>query len=160
MTRAPSNRPAPAFRRYIAGDAALITPRTVLAAEHAAVRDDFLHGGAIPPGRAWTMTWRGLPVACAGFSEVWEGRWIAWSFIGELPARLWPALTAETARLIAELRERYGARRIEANTPVDFVGGHAWLRRLGFEFEGIARAFGPDGSDYAVYAIAGGQGGR
>jgi hypothetical protein len=148
-------RPDVQFRRYIAGDAALIPSRDALAAEQDAVRDEFMTGAAVPPGLAWTMTHRGMPVACAGFAPVWEGRFIAWSLIGPIDMRQWAALAREVRARIAQLRAGGLARRIEASAPIAYAPAGVWLKALGFEFEGVARAYGPDGADYGIYAITG-----
>lgn len=153
-------RPNVQFRRYIAGDAALIPSRDALMAEQDAVRDEFLTGAAVPPGLAWTMTCLGMPVACAGFSPVWEGRWIAWSLIGPIDLRQWAALARQVKAEISWMRDSVKARRIEATAPMDYAPAGVWLRNLGFAFEGVAKAYGPDGADYGVYAITGGRDGH
>ena len=73
----------------------------------------------------------------------------------------------ETFRLIATLghvsqaAERLGqsqpaltkcVRRLEADTALGFGSGSRWLRMLGFEDEGVSRAFGPDGADFRRFA--------
>lgn len=45
-----------------------------------------------------------------------------------------------------------GYRRIEANVLVDFAGGHAWIRHLGFQVEGTRRAAWVDGRDVVMYS--------
>lgn len=143
------------FRRYIAGDAALIPSRAALLAEQDAVRDEFLTGAAMPPGLAWTMTARGMPVACAGFAPVWDGRWCAWSMIGDIDMRQWAALARQVKAEIGRLRRSVKIRRLEASAPMDYAPAGVWLRNLGFAFEGVAKAYGPDGADYGIYAITG-----
>ncbi len=139
------------LRRYIAGDAGLVTPRADLINEAGAMDRAFLDGRAVPPGEAWTLTDRLEPIACGGLAPVWPGRFIAWTWIGTVRPRHWPVITRLCARGLTDAFEA-GARRIEATTPVRLAAGAAWLERLGFAREGLARAYGPAGDDYWLYA--------
>ncbi len=139
------------LRRYIAGDAGLVTPRATLIAEANGMDRAFLDGSACPPGEAWTLTDRMEPVACGGLAPVWPGRFIAWTWIGVASPRAWLAMRKACLAGIDRAFEG-GARRIEASTPADLPGGCHWLDRLGFEREGLARRYGPDGTDYWIFA--------
>lgn len=150
MTRA-----KPVLRRYVAGDVNLITPRGEFAAEADAV-DARLRAGGRPPGQAWTVQLRGEPIGCGGLFEAWPGRWIAWTWIGDVPfsARAFVALSCRHA-IEAAIAE-HGARRIEAHARWDVPWARRFLERLGFALEGRAVGFGPDGADYASYALIAG----
>lgn len=139
------------LRRYIAGDAGLVTPRAELIAEATALDQAFLDGRACPLGEAWTVTDRLEPIACGGLTPVWPGRFLAWTWIGSPSPRGWAAITHACERQLTVAFEN-GAMRIEASTPVGLEAGGRWLERLGFQREGRARRYGPAGEDYWLYA--------
>jgi hypothetical protein len=43
-------------------------------------------------------------------------------------------------------------RRIEATVDVGFTEGERWMTLLGFEYEGLMRAYRPDGQDMLMFA--------
>lgn len=145
------------LRRYIAGDVNLIVPRAAVAHEFAA-QDAALKAGATPPGLAWTVQIDGLPIGCGGLVECWAGRWMAWTWVGDVPvgARKFVALACRGG--VETVIRDHGARRIESHVPVTMPMARRFNERLGFELEGTARAFGPDGSDYWTLALIVGKG--
>lgn len=142
------------FRRYIAGDAALVSYRQPLAREAEGLEG--LLAGALPPGPAWTLSSDGLVMGCGGLAPVWPGRVIAWTYIGNLDRRGWMKVARMCRVAIASAFDGGLAGddvvRVEAHTPADFPPGARLLEWLGFECEGLARRWGPDGSDYVAYA--------
>jgi RimJ/RimL family protein N-acetyltransferase len=140
------------LRRYVSGDVNLITPRAAVAHEFEA-QDAALKAGATPPGLAWTLMDRKMPVACGGLVECWRGRWIAWTWVSDLRFSVRrPAGEACRDGVALAVRE-YGARRIESHVPVAMPMARRFNEKLGFRLEGVARGWGPDGSDYWAMAL-------
>lgn len=88
------------------------------------------------------------PIACAGLMEFWTGRAMAWSFIGAQAGSHMIALT----RAVRDHLEGSPYRRIEAYVDEGFDAGHRWVGLLGFEAEGLLRAFLPDGRNQVLYS--------
>ena len=146
-----TERPVYSLRRYVAGDVNLITPRAAVAHEFAAL-DDALKAGATPPGHAWTVQASGMPIGCGGVMECWTGRWLAWTWIGEVPFSGREFMRRACMGGI-QTAIKHGARRIESHVPLSMPLARRFNERLGFKVEGVARAYGPDGSDYWTLAI-------
>ena len=125
------------LRRYIAGDVALVTPRLIVAHEAEAL--DTTIGLGVPAGKAWTATLDGKVLGCGGLVKAWAGRFLAWTWIGDVPFRVRPEMEAYCAGAIAECFANDGATRVEAHTPVGHTLGQRFLKRLGFIAEGVAQ---------------------
>lgn len=102
-------------------------------------------------GPAWTGEIAGAVVGCAGFRLIWPGRATAWALIGRIPPAEWVRVTAKVRAELAAAHAA-GHRRIEATVTTGFGPGCRWVRILGFEVEGIARAYDPSGNDHFLYA--------
>ena len=55
-------------------------------------------------------------------------------------------------RRVSDFLDRSDVDRIETGVRESFKAGHRWAKMLGFQAEGLMRRFGPDGSDYQMYA--------
>lgn len=98
------------------------------------------------------MTWSAVDDTgvrgIGGLHPQWDNRAIAWMLIGcDLKQHFIPLHRAVRKMLI-----RAPFRRIEATVDVGFTQGHRWMRMLGFEMEGLLRAYRPDGGDQVMYA--------
>ena len=103
-------------------------------------------------GPAWTVTHGNRVIACAGFALVWNGRAVAWCLLArDIPRTCWVAMHRAVVKRMRELPE-LGVRRVEADVLFDFEAGERWVRLLGMEFEGVMRAYGPDGRAYSRFA--------
>lgn len=103
-------------------------------------------------GPAWTGRHQGRVIGCAGFALLWQGRAAAWCLLApDIPRPAWLGIHRAVAARMAQL-PALGVRRVEAEAQFNFLPGNRWLRLLGFELEGLARRFGPDGSDFNRYA--------
>lgn len=140
------------LRRYISGDVNLITPRAAVAHEFEA-QDAALKAGATPPGLAWTVQVAGLPIGCGGLVECWKGRWLAWTWVGEVPIGGRRFIERACRGGVETVIRHHGARRIESHVPLTMPMARRFNERLGFQLEGVACAFGPDGSDYWTMAL-------
>jgi hypothetical protein len=108
--------------------------------------------GLAVPGLAWTGVVAGQVAGCAGFLPQSPGRCIAWALIGrDVPRPAWLAITRQVLRGLAEVRRR-GFWRVEAVVHVGFAPGCRWVEMLGFEIEGLMRAYDPARGDCLLYA--------
>lgn len=93
----------------------------------------------------------GEVVCCAGLAQWPDLPHIAtaWAFVNRnISGGAFLAVTkASMAMLDGAMQHR-----IEALCRADLEPAQRWLRRLGFDYEGIARRYGPDGSDFMRYA--------
>ena len=107
---------------------------------------------AAAAGPAWTGRWDGRVIGCAGFALLWPGRAQAWCLLDiEVPRRAWLGIHRAVRERLAQAPS-LGVWRIEADAAFGFTEASRWLDMLGFEREGIARRFGPDGSDFIRFA--------
>ena len=99
---------------------------------------DMLHGA----GPAWTGRIGGAAI----------GRAEAWCFLSDgIPRRAWTALHRAVAARVPQLAA-LGVHRVEASTAVGWPPGRRWLELLGFDCEGVMRAYGPDRRDFLRFA--------
>jgi hypothetical protein len=99
-------------------------------------------------GPCWTVRYGGRVIAAGGVRVIWQGRGEAWAFVGDVPRRVWPALHRLVRRALDRLAADLGLRRIEAACAYGWPPGRRWLSLLGFQEEGLALAYGPDGRDF------------
>ena len=103
---------------------------------------------------AWTVFRDGIPICCIGIEPRWPGRGAAWAFFSDhadLRDHLWIARTIKNR--LSVLRCSLGLRRLEATTIAGWEPGERWLQRLGFQAEGVLRAYDPLGRDHRMYAL-------
>lgn len=98
-------------------------------------------------GEAWTGMSDGGPIACAGMIELWEGRAYAWAYLTDIRGH---AKAVHRAVLEALARGRW--RRVEMAVDPLHAAAKRWAAHLGFEREGVARAWTPDGRDVEIWA--------
>lgn len=87
-------------------------------------------------------------LACSGVVRVWPGRDMAWALISAHAGKRF----VKIYRAIKRFLELHPTRRVEATVDVDFEEGHRLMKMLGFEYEGLVRAYMPDGRDMCLYA--------
>lgn len=90
----------------------------------------------------------GEVIAIAGIAERWEGNGTAFALVSCDAGRHMRVVV----RAIAGFLEQAPWRRIEAAVDVGFDAGERMMRMLGFEREGLARAYTPTGGDCWIYA--------
>lgn len=85
----------------------------------------------------------------AGIVPSWRGTGHAWAWLTRDWKRHARAITNEVRRVVWE----NDLPRLEMAVRVDFKPGWRWAERLGFQLETpLARKWGPDGLDYALFA--------
>lgn len=87
------------------------------------------------------------PLACAGISELWPGRAMAWA---ALDYDAGPVLREITKACRVEL-DRCPYKRIEMYVRPGVVAAVKWAKMLGFELESRMQYGAPDGTDLLVY---------
>lgn len=98
-------------------------------------------------GPAFTAVDDGVVIGCAGVVRMWENRAHAWALLGRDSGRHFVAIYRGIRRFL----DMHDARRIEATVDARFDAGHRLMAMLGFEREGLMRAYLPDGRDVVLY---------
>lgn len=75
-----------------------------------------------------------------------------WAYGTPRMTRAVPAMTRFMVGEMVPTLVARGVHRCEVRTAVDHDLSHGWLEGMGYEREGIARGYGRNGEDYAVYA--------
>ncbi len=103
-------------------------------------------------GKCITGLVDGVIVGCGGIDELWPGVGEVWLFLSYGVDRF-PIRSYEVIRQgLLELIEHNDLWRVQAWGRVGFSQAHTLFRHLGFEVEGIARKYAPDGVDCILYA--------
>tara|TARA_R110000765_G_scaffold107257_5_gene198033 strand:+ start:201 stop:665 length:465 start_codon:yes stop_codon:yes gene_type:complete len=116
----------------------------------------FLFGGHIHNlallGHSVSVIRNGHLLGSGGIFPVWDGMGEAWV----LPAANVKKNKKVFVKLIRENMERlsdeYGFRRIQATARADAPIAQRFLEFLGFEREGLLRAYGPDGANHVLFS--------
>lgn len=91
--------------------------------------------------------------ACAGLIYFSMTRARAWSLMGRnLTRREWGFAAQRMGARLTELQEFRNLKRVEAETKVDFGPGYKLLLHLGFRFECVQPAAGPNGEAHVLFA--------
>jgi RimJ/RimL family protein N-acetyltransferase len=123
--------------------------REIEAKMMAAVLADPTYGEALAREElAFSGFVRGTVVACAGLIQQWPGRALTWALMS---AEARPFMTQITRAIVRQM-DRSGIRRIESAVDVSYPVSQRWHTIMGFEREGLMRAYTPDGRDCFLYA--------
>lgn len=101
----------------------------------------------VDAGPCYTGRYHGKIVICAGVVNLWEGRGSAWALLAGDAGKC----MRQVHRAVEEFLDGCGINRVEAYVAPDFMPGHRWAKMLGFEHEGLMRAF-QRGADMCMYA--------
>lgn len=101
----------------------------------------------VKAGPCFTLENEGEIIVCSGLVNMWEGRAQAWALVSERAG----AHFVRIFRAMRDFLEMQDTRRIEATVDAGFDAGHRLMKMLGFEYEGLMRAYLPDGRDCALY---------
>ena len=110
-------------------------------------------------GFAWSGEIGDELVGIAALGEKWPGTAVGWAwFSPAIPKRCWLRICAFSQTELARAHAR-GFTRIEASSQADFGPAFRFLLALGFGLETPrpARAYGPDGADYFLWAKVAGS---
>jgi hypothetical protein len=89
-------------------------------------------------------------VAVAGLVEQWPGCLRAYAFLGEHAGRHMITLTRSVKRYLRD----FPVRRVEAAVECSFAEGIRWAKLLGFEQEGLMRAYWNDRDAYLFARVS------
>ena len=87
-------------------------------------------------------------IVCSGLVNIWENRAQAWALMSTDAGRHFVRIF-RAIRSFLDLQE---IRRIEATVDANFKQGHRLMHMLGFQHEGLMRAYLMDGRDCDLYA--------
>jgi RimJ/RimL family protein N-acetyltransferase len=91
-------------------------------------------------------------VACAGVSAMWDGVAEGWIVLSAYAAKHRVSVARYTERLFDDIMKHNNLWRIQASIHTTDEKAIRFAQWLDFEYEGVMRKFGPDGSDYFRYA--------
>lgn len=97
------------------------------------------------------MTEKGI-LCCVGIIPLWPGIAEIWSTDGELINTFPVAFHKAAKHVIDSFWNHYELKRLQATCHVSNEQSWNWLKRLGFDTEGIMRNYGPDCVDYYIMA--------
>jgi RimJ/RimL family protein N-acetyltransferase len=104
-------------------------------------------------GAAWSVfTKDGRLVWCGGIAPMWHGVGSGWMILSNVADDFPFALHRVCKTMLREAISN-GYHRIQADIPCSSERARRWILRLGFESEGIMRAYGPDGTDSERFAM-------
>lgn len=109
---------------------------------------DLEYGKALDNGWSFTGMVGSRVIGCAGVTEIWPNRGMAWALLAADAGRHFLSIH----RAVEGFLKASPWRRIEASVDVDFQEGQRWIRLLGFEHEGRLRAYTPDGRDNDLFS--------
>jgi hypothetical protein len=92
------------------------------------------------------------PIAVVGANMVWPGFMMAWGILSDDIVKKPIAFTKEIKRLFDVHFEELSLYRVSMEVKADFCPGVKWMRLLGFDLEGTMKKWGPDKSDYYLFA--------
>jgi hypothetical protein len=102
-----------------------------------------------PPHRAWSaLADDGRTLACAGFVDLGGGKARAWSLLAGDAGRAMAGVT----RAVKDALEQAGFRRVDIEVASGFEPARRWAAMLGFQQEGVMRAWFDDGSDAELWS--------
>lgn len=102
-------------------------------------------------GMATAGTRDGEILAAGGVAVRWPGLGYAWALVSPL-GRRYPTYVHRTIYWgLRDFAVLLKLRRVECEAHADFLDGHAWLERLGFEFESTMPRYGPHGETFWKY---------
>lgn len=104
---------------------------------------------ALEEQTSYTAMLDGVPVAAAGVIPQWQGRSLAWAFIGDVGPRKFLGIH----RAVKHFLDGCYVKRLEMTVDCDFPAAHRWAKMLGFKMEAPRmEAYNPNGGDCSLYA--------
>lgn len=89
---------------------------------------------------------------CLGVIPQWPGRAVAWAVIAEgVTVREMVFITKATVDFLESIQANPKYRRVETTVMSNWPQGARWAERLGFDYEGTLKAWGPNGGNFDMY---------
>lgn len=101
---------------------------------------------------AVTVLFDKVPGAIIGWHIVCPGVVQVWAIVSEKAKEQPIAFHKSVLSLLEASIEKYGIQRIQMSVRVGFAQGWRWALSLGFQCEGTMQKYGPDGSNYWLFA--------
>lgn len=102
-------------------------------------------------GDAFTLIIDNKIIACGGIEQLWPGVGEAWLIMSE-GALKYPVSVMRRAReIFPKMNTKY--HRVQALVLYQFHKAMLFVERLGFRYEGLMQAYGPNKEDYMRYVI-------
>lgn len=93
-----------------------------------------------------------LVVAIVGGNVLWNGVVHVWAVTTDHVPRFKKAVHAQVKNLLEAATISHEVHRFEATVRDDYEVGKKWIERLGFVEEATLKKYGPDKTDYILYA--------
>lgn len=106
----------------------------------------------LSPQTAFTFLLNDKPIAIIGFYFLGKNVLQAWSFISEDVKKAPIEFHKNVKNLILFGFYKTKVQRIQVSVRCDFIEGYRWARSLGFSCEGVMKHYGPNKSDYYLFA--------
>lgn len=107
------------------------------------------------PGLSWSAYRDERLIGCGGIAPETAWRGIGWALVAPgVDRRAWSVITRRARDVLAAAHVA-GMHRIACYVDIRFGHGMIWARKLGFEPDGIARAWQPDRTDAVIYSRVG-----
>lgn len=104
-------------------------------------------------GVGWAVIGDGRVLAMIGVLIYWPGCAEAWMMVDQIGIQNRRfALTRGARRFFDKIGQAFDLRRVQIMVSVAHNEAVAWAQLLDFEFEATLKRYGPDGSDYLVFA--------
>lgn len=87
-------------------------------------------------------------IISAGIIHQWHNRAVAWALVSEKAGKNFVSIHKATNKFL----KLCDVKRIETFVDDGFTQGYRWMKMLGFEYEGLMRAYSPEGRDCLLYA--------
>lgn len=103
-------------------------------------------------GPCLTAMWGGNVVAVVGVILLWNGVGEGWAMTSDLVPRVAKSFHRAVLVGLNRIWNEYNLHRVQLVVHDRNIVSQRWVKRMGFEFEGILIKYGPDGSNYYRYA--------
>lgn len=103
-------------------------------------------------GPAYTLIIDDQVVGCAGVILLGWNRGEAWTLFSSLLYRYKLTVIKSIRTYLERIARAHKLKRIQAQVRSDFREGMRFMEFMGFESEGVLKAFGPRGEDIIMYA--------
>jgi RimJ/RimL family protein N-acetyltransferase len=87
-----------------------------------------------------------------GIFPIWDGLGEAWVIPSELVQKHKKMFVKLIRENMARMTDEFQFRRLQATARADAPKSRRFLEFLGFEREGLLKAYGPDGADHVLFA--------
>lgn len=100
----------------------------------------------------FTILNQGVPVAIIGGEYLWNGVARVWAVVSDGARKNPLAFHRAVLRFMKFFRKGLSLHRVQMTVKCDFIEGIRWAESLGFKNEVRLAKYGPDGSDYFLFA--------